>query len=118
MYKLIILIEPPDDMLTFEESWPTFLHQAERMPGQVRETTTRVHQMLFGNHPIHMIHELYFPTRQDLHEAMTSPQGQSAGQLLQDITAGRMTLLIAEHREDSLENIRKYTTGKSDADTG
>ncbi len=118
MYKLIILIEPPDDMLAFEESWPAFLRQAESMPGLVREATIRVHQMLYGDRPIHMIHELFFPTRQDLHEAMASPQGQSAGHILQDITAGQMTLLIAEHREDALDNIRKYTAGQADADAG
>jgi len=42
--------------------------------------------------------------------AMASPQGQAAGSVLQQLTAGRMTLLVAEHREDSLENIRKQSS--------
>lgn len=116
MYKLIILIEPPLDSLTFEESWPEFLHQAERMPGLQREATVRVTRALFGNHLVHMIHELFFETQADLQAAMASPQGQASGQILQRITDGRMTLLMAEHRQDDIENLRKYQAAENDAD--
>lgn len=116
MYKLIILIEPPLDPTTFDESWPEFLHQAERMPGLQREATVRVTREIFGNYPVHMIHELFFETQADLQAAMASPQGQAGGQILQRITDGRMTLLFAEHREDDIENLRKYQVPQDDAD--
>lgn len=108
MHKLIILIQSPDDMLFFEKSWPMFLKQAERMPGLVKEATIRVNHTLYGNYDISMIHELYFETLNDLQAAMASAIGQAAGQLLQKVTLGKMTLLAAEHREDDIENIRKY----------
>jgi len=116
MYKLIILIEHPADPTLFDESWPSFLHQAEKMPGLVREATIRVTKTLFGDHQYHMIHELFFESQSDLQEAMASPYGQISGHLLQKITEGRMTLLIAEHREDEIENIRKYQIAESDDD--
>jgi uncharacterized protein (TIGR02118 family) len=115
MYKLTILIEPPLDPTTFDESWPEFLHQAERMPGLQREATVRVTRQLFGDYPVHMIHELFFETQADLQAAMGSPQGQASGQILQRITGGRMTLLFAEHREDDIENLRKYQVPQDDA---
>lgn len=117
MYKLIVLIKTPEDSLNFDEAWPTFLRQAEKMPGLVREATIRVANVLYGTDPIYMIHELFFESQGDLHAAMASPQGQSSGQILQRITGGRMTLLVAEHREDDIENIRKYHPDGLDADT-
>ncbi len=108
MYKLIILIEPPEDVLFFEKSWPMFLKQAERMPGLVKEATIRVNKTLFGAQQVAMIHELYFESHAELQTALTSPVGQAAGQLLHKVTLGKMTLLSGEHREDHIENIRKF----------
>jgi uncharacterized protein (TIGR02118 family) len=108
MYKLIILIKIPKDPLRFDETWPAFLHQAEKMPGLVREATVRVSNILFGNDQIYMIHELFFETQNELQAAMESPQGQTCGRILQKITGGRMTLMVAEHKEDDIANIQNY----------
>jgi len=118
MHKLIILIETPDDQKEFDESWPLFLRQAEKMPGLMREATIRVINSLYGNYDVSMIHELYFESYDDLKNAMSSPQGQASGQVLQKITDGRMTLLFADHREDDLENIKQYKIEEPDAYTG
>jgi hypothetical protein len=48
MYKLVIIIDSPADPLAFDEAWPSFLHQAEKMPGLIREATVRVSNTLFG----------------------------------------------------------------------
>ena len=117
MYKLIILIETPGDQQEFDESWPLFLRQAEKMPGLVREATIRVVHSLYGNYDVSMIHELCFDSYDDLKLAMSSPQGQKSGNVLQNITEGRMTLLFAEHREDDLENIKQYRIEDPDAYT-
>ncbi len=109
MYKLMILIEPTANGPLLDEGWPQFLHQAERMPGLLREASVLVRRTLAGRHEIAQAHELFFETQEALYQAMASPAGQAAGQILQHITAGQMTLLIAEHREDQIENIRKYS---------
>jgi len=118
MYKLIIMVETPDDSFEFDKAWPSFLRQAEKMPGLIREATMRVSNTLFGNLDLYMLHELFFNTQEGVQEAMDSPQGQVAGHILQKITRGRMVLLVAEHREDDMGNIRKYQIEEPDADTG
>ena len=120
MYKLVILVQAPGE-LTFDDNWPLFLHQAEQIPGLLRETTSRVDRVLFGDVNISMIHELYFESLEALQRGMASPPGQEAGQLLQEMTAGRVVLLFADHKQDELENIRKYKkpqeNGDADTDT-
>ena len=106
MYKLVILIETPEDIMEFDDAWPSFLHVVEKMPGLLREATARTDEVLYGSHQIHMIHELFFETREALQTAMTSLQGQASGRLVQKITKGQMTLLVADHREDNIENLR------------
>jgi uncharacterized protein (TIGR02118 family) len=112
MYKLVILIEPIQDQITFQEQWPQFLRLAEAMPGLRRETTSWVNGVIYGQHPVGMIHELFFDSRESLQQAMESPTGQEAGRTLQRLTQGSMTLLFAQHQEDELENIRAYREGK------
>ena len=114
MHKLIILIDRPKDIQTFEEAWPRFLREAERMPGLKREAAIQVVNTLFGDCPIYKIHELYFEDRMSLQDAMSSASGQVSGQILQQITGGRMSLLIADHREEQIENLRKYHESKLD----
>ena len=114
MHKLIIFIEStatPD----FHVFWPRFLHAAENMPGLRRESTSRVNQVLFGDLQCALIHELYFDSYPALQLGLASESGKQAGQLLQEMTAGRVRLLVADHSEDNLENIRKYRTLEQDA---
>lgn len=117
MHKLIILIGPVADTPEFSEGWPEFLHHAEDMPGLLREATIRVHDTLFGNQDYRMIHELFFDSQQALQSALASPQGRLAGHILQKITAGQLHLLTAEHKEDDIENLRKYKNEAEDADS-
>jgi uncharacterized protein (TIGR02118 family) len=117
MYKLVILIETPDDLSlqnrsfderSFDELWPQFLHLVEQIPGLKREATSRVDRVVYGKGEISMIHELYFESLEELQQGMASPAGQEAGRVLQEMTGGRVTLLFADHKQDELENILKY----------
>jgi hypothetical protein len=86
------------------------LHAAESIPGLRRESTSRVSKVLFGDAQYALIHELFFDSLAILQAGLASPAGSEAGRLLQDMTGGRVKLLIADHSEDDLENIRKYRT--------
>jgi hypothetical protein len=113
MHKLIILVEStatPD----FHVFWPRFLHAAENIPGLRREATSRISQVLFGDLQCSMIHELFFDSYASLQSGLASESGKEAGSLLQEMTGGRLRLLIADHSEDDLENIRRYkSVGKN-----
>ncbi|MFZ2096783.1 MAG: hypothetical protein WAV05_09115 [Anaerolineales bacterium] len=107
MHKLIILVESttaPD----FHVFWPRFLRAAESIPGLRREATSRVSQVIYGDMACSLIHELYFDSYKTLQHGLASESGQEAGRLLQEMTMGKVKLLIADHSEDELENIRKY----------
>ncbi|MDH5505596.1 MAG: hypothetical protein OEZ02_00065 [Anaerolineae bacterium] len=114
MYKLVILIEPQTDWLAFEQAWPEFLKRAEAMPGLIRETTSPVDRVLHGEYNVSMIHELFFESMEAAKQAMASLAGQQAGQVLQLMTAGKVTLLLADHLEDELENIQAHQPAKHD----
>ena len=111
----MIIIESLQAPQLFDDGWPQFLQHAEQMPGLIKESHTRIEHVLFGDSRPYLVHELFFETRQDLEDAMISPQGQVAGQVLQRITQGQMSLLFAEHKEDQIENLRRYKV--QDADT-
>lgn len=108
MYKLVILIHALPPEIEFAERWPDFLAQAERMPGLLRESTSHVAKQLHGDEAVHMIHELYFDSLKAAAEALGSPEGQDAGDILHEITAGRVGLYLADHTEDNLSNIRRH----------
>ena len=116
MHKLIIMIGPIADTPSFSDGWPQFLRHAEDMPGLLREASVRVQNTLFGDQDIRMIHELFFATSQGLQSALASPQGRIAGHVLQNITQGEVTLLAAEHKEDDIENLRRYKQESEDVD--
>jgi len=116
MYKLIILVESTSAP-GFYNSWPRFLHAAENIPGLRRESTSRINQVLYGDEQYALIHELYFDSLPTLQAGLASPSGKEAGRLLQDMTGGRLKLLIADHSEDDLENIKKYRKQEKDANS-
>jgi uncharacterized protein (TIGR02118 family) len=108
MYKLVILVESLENWDRFEERWPEFLHLVESLPGLRREATSRVDAFLYGARPYVHMHELFFETRSEAETALSSPNGQAAGAMLQQMSNGAMTLFFADHREDDLANIQKH----------
>ncbi len=113
MHKLVILIHPSANWQEKEDEWPEFLHLAESMPGLRREATSRVERFLYGEPAVVHMHELFFETLEQAENAMASIQGRQAGALLQRMSGGRMTLFIADHKEDDIANLLKYR--KTDA---
>ncbi len=108
MYKLVILIEKSVEAAVLDQGWPEFLHNAERMPGLLRESTSRVDVHLYGGAEYQVQHELFFNSPEEARQAMASEAGRAAGRILQQLTGGRLVLFFADHREDDLVNIRKH----------
>ncbi len=115
MHKLVILIEATQDDNKFERLWPLFLRWAEQMPGLQREVTTRVAHKLYGPSDYRLIHELYFDSAAAAREALDSYPGTKAGQTLQRITSGNLSLYLADHLEDTLKNIQSVETTRLSA---
>ena len=111
MVKLVILIEPQNDWSELEAAWPEFLHYAEEMPGLQREAASKIDSMLYGNSSYIQMHELFFESLAAAQQAMSSPPGQAAGRLLQQMTGGKLVLFFADYKEDDIANLRKYKQG-------
>jgi len=118
MHKLMILIPTVEHLPEFGELWPEFLHQAERMPGLRKEATSSILQTVYGSLDYSMVHELFFDDYQSLLEGLTSPFGNRAAAVLHKLTRNRAVLLFAEHKEDDIENIRRYQPPDSDETSG
>ena len=106
MHKLIILLPGTEGL---PEDWHVFLRQAELLPDLRREATSHVLHHLFGDADYSIIHELFFDDLPSLEKALSSELGVRAAQTLHKITSGHVSLLVADHKEDALENIRKFT---------
>ncbi len=115
MYKLVILVEPQDDSARFDSRWPLFLAEVERMPGLRQEVTSRVDRVVHGEFSVHLIHELFFDSLKAAADAMGSLQGERAGQILQEISAGKVTLLLADHLQDDLVHIHRHQAPRPEA---
>ena len=113
VYKLVILIEPQDHSADFDQRWPEFLARAERMPGLRREVTSHVDKVLHGKLGAHMLHELHFDSLKAAGDAMASPEGQAAGQLLQEISGGKVTLMLTDHAQDDLARFQRANADQS-----
>ena len=113
MHKLIILLPGSEGL---PADWHVFLRQAELLPDLRREATSHVLHHLYGEADYSIIHELFFDDLPALEKALSSDLGIRAAQTLHKITGGRVALLVADHKEDALENIRKFTSSGSEAD--
>jgi hypothetical protein len=113
MYQLILLIPTSVDIKLFDEGWPSFLEAIEQMPGLLRESVSRVDQMLYGQEYFHRIYTFSFPDQKTLEKSLVSPGGEKAGKIIHSLTGGRVTLLTAEFQEDSLEHIQSFSSQKN-----
>jgi len=113
MYQLILLIPTSVDIKFFDEGWPSFLEAIEQMPGLLRESVSRVDQMLYGQEYFHRIYAFSFPDQKTLEKSLVSPPGEKAGKIIHSLTGGKVTLLTAEIQEDSLDHIQSFTSQKN-----
>jgi uncharacterized protein (TIGR02118 family) len=101
MHKLMLVFRRLGDTLKMEERWSQeFVPLAEKMPGLRRIAVSRIKERPDGLVDTHMIHELYFDDLPAARSAMVSAEGQAAGRALMSFASGRVSMYLAEHRED------------------
>lgn len=115
MYQLLILLPINIDINYFDENWPSFLKEAEQMPGLMNESITHIERCLYGHNTIRRIYSFQFKDQSSLENALTSPAGEKAGNILHQITGGNLILLSGEFKEDSLYNIQSISTSKKES---
>lgn len=110
MYQLLLLIPLSVDLQTFDEGWPSFLENAEQMPGLIKESVTRIDRCLYGQNFLQRIYCFSFTDQESLEKALLSPPGEKAGRILHEITGGNLILLNGEAKEDSLDHIHSLSS--------
>jgi hypothetical protein len=80
------------------------------MPGLIQETIIRFDQVLHGIQDYQRIYLFNFPDRQSLENALLSPEGQRAGDILHKISAGKIIILTGILHSDSLANFQDYSS--------
>jgi len=114
MYQLILLIPTGINLIAFDADWPSFLEAAEQMPGLIRESVSRIDQVIFGQEYFQRIYTFSFPDKDTLEKALVSKNGENAGKIIHDLTGGKVTLVTADYQEDSLQNIQSFASQDSD----
>jgi len=114
MYQLVLLIPTSVNLEKFDETWPSFLKVAEQMPGLIKESVSRVDQLIYGSEFISRIYTFTFPDQESLEKALVSNPGERAGQLIHDLTDGKVILLTARYQEDFLNHIQSFTPLEND----
>lgn len=109
-YQLLILIPLAVEIQSFDEGWPEFLKVAEKMPGLIQESVTRIDNCIYGQNSLRRIYSFTFKDSTSLEKALLSPPGEKAGKILHKITQGKVILLSGEFNQDSLENIRDLSS--------
>lgn len=100
MHKLVLVLRRTADPEALERQWSErFVPLAERMPGLRRVVVGRTSGAPGSIPNIQLIHEFLFDDLEALRQAMTSPEGQRAGQALMGFAAESSELFFAEHLE-------------------
>jgi hypothetical protein len=110
MDQLIIFIHSDVDSDALDEGWPQFLDTAEKMPGLLKESLTKIDQSLYGSVDYLRIYTFSFPDQNSLNRALQSDYGERAGSILHRITGGKVTILTGSYQSDSLERIRSFSS--------
>ena len=105
-YQLLILIPLTVEIQSFDEGWPEFLNAAEQMPGMIEESINRIDNCIYGQNFLRRVYSFSFEDKSTLEQALTSPPGEKAGEILHRITQGNMILVSGEYKRDRLENIQ------------
>lgn len=100
MVKLVLMYKQPANTDSFEESYNENLALLEKMPGIVRRQANMVLGSPAGASPYYRMLEFYFETYDALNTAMTSIEGQMAGQHLMKYTSGQVELLFVDVFEE------------------
>ncbi|MFT9849768.1 EthD family reductase [Aneurinibacillus sp. REN35] len=99
MVKLIAIYKKPENVEQFEKHYQE-VHTplAEKMPGLVKLEVNEVYGTPAGESNLHLIAELYFETKEALHQALSSPEGRASGKDLMGFAGKIVSMHFAEVR--------------------
>ena len=101
MVKLVALYRKPPDVAAFErEYFLTHVPLINQVPGLRHLEVTRVTGAPRGEPDFYMMAEMYFPDRETMDRAMSSPENIQAGKNLFSFARGLVTMFFVEDALD------------------
>lgn len=79
MIKFVVLFKQPSNLDDFENAYTDFLHLVENMPDIARRQVMHIVGSPTGQSPYYRAIELYFNDLDTMKAALTTPEGQEAG---------------------------------------
>lgn len=97
MVKLVAIYRKPENVESFDQHYYN-IHTplAEKMPGLLKLEVNKIYGTPMGESDLHLIAEMYFETKEALADALSSPEGRSAGKDLMGFAGKLVTMHFAE----------------------
>jgi uncharacterized protein (TIGR02118 family) len=97
MVKLIAIYKKPEDVEAFDKHYHE-IHAplAAKMPGLLKLEVNKIYGSPAGESNLHLIAEMYFETKEDVMNALSSPEGKAAGKDLMGFAGKVVSMHFAE----------------------
>jgi uncharacterized protein (TIGR02118 family) len=97
MVKLIAIYKKPEDVEAFDKHYHE-IHAplAAKMPGLLKLEVNKIYGSPAGESNLHLIAEMYFETKEDMMNALSSPEGKAAGKDLMGFAGKVVSMHFAE----------------------
>src|SRR5688572_10557492 len=99
MLKFMVMFRAPQQA-AFDEAINTFITQIALIPDIQRQQVVFPIGSPINTMPYVRIVEIYFATQTQMMEALRTPEGQTAGQLLNSFAPNRVDIVFAEVYEE------------------
>ena len=99
MYKMIALYKQPSaaDLTPFEEHYfSTHVPLVNKVPGLVKAEVNRFTGAMGGDAPYYLMAELYFNSKEEMDQAMGTPEGRAMAKDTRNFPPGLLTVAFAE----------------------
>jgi uncharacterized protein (TIGR02118 family) len=97
MVKFLIFFKSPENFEQFENEFASrYVPAINAIPNVTRVTVSRGIGAPAGHAPYHIIHELCFETKDDMINALNSPEGRAAGAAVMSFAKDLVTMMFAE----------------------
>jgi uncharacterized protein (TIGR02118 family) len=95
--KLVAIYKKPENVEEFDQHYNE-IHAplAAKMPGLIKLEVNRIYGGPMGDSPFHLIAEMFFETKEDLQNALSSPEGRAAGKDLMGFAGKVVSMHFAE----------------------
>ncbi len=97
MIKMTAIYKKPANIEEFDKYYfNTHLPLANKMPGLKKVEIDKIYGTPYGDTSYYMIANMYFDSKEDLTNALSSPEGKACGKDLRNFTTDNVELVFSQ----------------------